>query len=397
MNVMTQFLVKKFVKNYEKIDDLNVRTAYGVLTGICGIVCNILLFVAKLLIGLIANSVSVMADAFNNLSDAASSVVGLVGAKLAAKPADEEHPFGHGRYEYIAAFIVAFLILEVAFSCFKSSFGKIINPEEVEFSIISIVVLCLSVLVKLWLSYINKKLGKKIDSKVMLATSKDAIGDVFVTSATIIALLVLKIFGLNIDGFIGCGVSIMVFIAGINVAKDTIEPLLGEAVDKALCDAICSKVESYDEIEGTHDLIVHSYGPARKMATIHAEVRNDINIEVAHEIIDKIEHDVLHDMGIFLVIHMDPVEVADENVLEKKRLIEKIVKEADEKASIHDFRMVNGVNQINLVFDLVLPFTYNKEQGKAFADIVNQKAKEIDKRYSCVITVEYSYVGSSEE
>lgn len=394
---MTEYLVKKFIKNSERTEDMHVRASYGVLAGVCGIICNILLCVVKFIIGVILNSVSVTADAFNNLSDAVSSIVGLVGSKLAAKPADEAHPFGHGRYEYIAALIVAFLILEVAFSCFRDSFEKIIHPEVTEFSAVTVIILAISILVKVWLSYFNRKLGKKIDSKVLLATSKDAVGDIFVTSATIAALLVMKLFGLNVDGIIGCIVSLMVFMAGINVARETIEPLLGQAVDPVLCKEISKKVEEYEGIVGTHDLIVHSYGPSRRMATIHAEVRNDINIEQAHETIDKIERDVLREMNIFLVIHMDPIEVEDETVLGYKKLVTDSVCAIDSKASIHDFRMVNGTEQINLVFDLVLPFSYMKDKGEEFIEKLSERVKTVDKRLNCVITVDYSYVGGDSE
>lgn len=394
---MTNFLVKKFVKNNENIEDIKVRSDYGTLTGICGIVCNLALFAGKFIIGTIMSSISVTADAFNNLSDSASSMVGLVGAKLAAKPADEDHPFGHGRYEYIAALIVAFLILEVAFSCFKSSLDRIIHPEATTFSVISVIILAVSILVKVWLSHINRKLGKLIDSKVMLATAKDALGDVIITSATVISILIAKIFGINIDGYVGCAVSFMIFVAGVNVAKDTIEPLIGQAADGTLCKAIINKVESYESIEGSHDLIVHSYGPSRRMATIHAEVRNDINIEVAHEIIDRIERDVLKDMNIFLVIHMDPIEVKDETVLEYKRSVKEIVKILDEKASVHDFRMVNGEEHINLVFDLVLPFSYQKDKGEDFKNKLVALVKQKDEKLNCVITVEYSYVESDDK
>lgn len=389
---MTEFLVRKFVKNSEKTDDIKVRSDYGTLTGICGIVSNIALFAGKFIIGTIMGSVSVTADAFNNLSDSASSMVGLVGAKLAAKPADEDHPFGHGRYEYIAALVVAFLILEVAFSCFKSSLDRIVHPETTVFSLVSVIILAVSILIKVWLSHINRKLGKLIDSKVMLATAKDALGDVIITSATVVSILITRIFEINIDGYVGCAVSFMIFVAGINVAKDTIEPLIGQAADSTLCKAIINKVESYESIEGSHDLIVHSYGPSRRMATIHAEVRNDINIETAHEIIDRIERDVLKDMNIFLVIHMDPIEVKDETVLKYKKMVKEVVKILDEKASIHDFRMVNGEEHINLVFDLVLPYSYQKDKGEDFKNKLNSLIKQQNEKLNCVITVEYSYV-----
>ena len=383
---MTGFLVKHFIK------DKSDRTAYGVLAGIVGIFCNVLLFAGKLTIGLIINSSAVMTDSFNNLSDAASSVISLVGAKLAAKPADKEHPFGHGRYEYIVALIVSFLILEVGFSCFKTSIEKIFHPEELNISTIAIVILVVSVLVKIWLSLFNRKLGKKIDSKVLLATAKDAMGDVFVTSATIVSLLIYRFLGWNVDGYVGCIVALLVFWAGISVAKDTIEPLLGEAVPEELYKEICETVSSYEGIEGTHDLIVHSYGPARRMASVHAEIKNTLSMEAAHEIVDKIEQDILKEMNIFLVIHMDPIDTDNETVNRCRALVAQKVREKDMTATIHDFRMVSGQDQINLIFDLVLPYSYKKEGIRNFTDDLESELKKEDHRYNCVITVEHSFV-----
>lgn len=383
---MTSFLEKHFIKDKEN------RTAYGVLAGIVGIICNVFLFIGKLIIGLLINSSAVIADSFNNLSDAASSVISLVGAKLAAKPADEEHPFGHGRYEYIVALIVSFLILEVGFTCFKSSVDKILHPEDLSITNVALIILIVSVLIKVWLSLFNRKLGKKIDSKVLLATAKDALGDVFVTSAAICSLLIYKIFDLNVDGYVGCIVAIMVFWAGISVARDTIEPLLGEAVPEELYRQICDKVMSYDGIEGTHDLIVHSYGPTRRMASIHAEIKNTLAMETAHEIVDKIEHDVLAEMNIFLVIHMDPIDTDNETVNNVKCVVSGIVRDKEPEATIHDFRMVSGIEQINLIFDLVLPYSYKKDECKKFSADIGEALKEVDKRYNCVITVEHSYV-----
>ena len=383
---MTNLLEKVFIK------DKKDRSAYGVLAGLVGIICNVFLFAGKLIIGLIINSSAVMTDSFNNLSDAASSVISLIGAKLAAKPADKEHPFGHGRYEYIVALIVSFIILEVGISCFKTSLEKIFHPEDLNISLIALIILIVSVFVKIWLSLFNRKLGKKIDSKVLLATARDALGDVFVTSATIVSLLIYRFLGWNVDGYMGCLVAVMVFLAGISVTRDTIEPLLGEAVPEDLYKEICEKVCSYEGIEGTHDLIVHSYGPTRRMASVHAEIKNTLSIETAHEIVDKIEQDVLRDLNIFLVIHMDPIDTDNEAVQSTRKTISDAVKGKDPSASIHDFRMVSGTDQINLIFDLVLPYSYKKEECRKFSDDLEETLKKIDQRYNCVITVEHSYV-----
>ena len=392
---MTEFLVRHFVKNHEDVEKVSVRTAYGVLASVVGIFCNVLLFVVKGAVGFFLHSVSVMADAFNNLSDAGSSIVGLVGVRMASKPADEEHPFGHGRIEYIAALVVYILVLQVGFTFFKDSIRKIQNPEELKFQAVSVIILVLSIGVKLWMGMFNKKLGKKIDSKVMMATATDAMGDVVTTTATIASVLFFKITGINIDGIVGIGVSLVVMWAGIGIAKDTLEPLIGEAVAPEEYVRISRFVEKYEGIVGSHDLIVHNYGPGRSMASIHAEVPNDVDIEVSHEIIDRIERDAAKRLGIFLVIHMDPVETKDEHVLEVRHQVEQILDAVDSRVSIHDFRMVDGKEQINLIFDMVVPFEYSTQKQNELKMTLRKLLQMADKRYQCVITIERSYVASA--
>lgn len=392
---MTEFLVRHFVKNHEDVEKVSVRTAYGVLASVVGIFCNVLLFVVKGAVGFFLHSVSVMADAFNNLSDAGSSIVGLVGVRMASKPADEEHPFGHGRIEYIAALVVSFLVLQVGFTFLKDSIRKIQNPEELKFQAVSVIILVLSIGVKLWMGMFNKKLGKKIDSKVMMATATDAMGDVVTTTATIASVLFFKITGINIDGIVGIGVSLVVMWAGIGIAKDTLEPLIGEAVAPEEYVRISRFVEKYEGIVGSHDLIVHNYGPGRSMASIHAEVPNDVDIEVSHEIIDRIERDAAKRLGIFLVIHMDPVETKDAHVLEVRHQVEQILDAVDFRVSIHDFRMVDGKEQINLIFDMVVPFEYSTQKQNELKMTLRKLLQMADKRYQCVITIERSYVASA--
>lgn len=394
---MTEFLVKRFVKDYEDVDKVSVRTAYGVLSSVTGIFCNVILFVAKWMVGFWLHSISVMADAFNNLSDAGSSVIGLVGVKMAGKPADRDHPFGHGRIEYIAALIVSFLVIEVGFTFFKDAVGKIMEPEELKFRAVSVVILLLSVGVKLWMGMFNRRLGQRVNSSVMLATAADAMGDVVTTSATILSLVVFRVTGLNIDGIVGLGVSLVVMWAGIGIARDTLEPLIGKPVDPEEYEKITEFVEAYDGIVGSHDLIVHNYGPGRSMASIHAEVPNDVGIEVSHEIIDRIERDAVKDLGLFLVIHMDPVEMKDEHVLAVKRQVLKILDALDPAVSIHDFRMVDGTDQINLIFDMVLPYEYDHKRQDELRVSLMKLLKIADERYECVITVERSYVGNAKE
>lgn len=394
---MTEFLVKRFVKDYQQMEAVQVRTAYGTLSSMVGIFCNVLLFGAKLLIGLLINSISVMADAFNNLSDAASSIIGFIGVKMAEKPADDDHPFGHGRIEYIAAFIVAFIVIQVGFSLFKTSLNKILNPESMSFKWISIVILSLSVAVKLWLSLFNRTLGKRINSKVMLATSADAMGDVVTTSATMLSIAVFGIFGVNIDGIVGIAVSVVVMIAGVNIAKDTLAPLIGEAIDPQLYEQITNFVESFEGILGTHDLIVHNYGPSKSMASIHAEVPNDVNVERSHEVIDQIEHEAARRFGLLLVIHMDPVETHDGRIREFRDMLGEVLTELDSRLSFHDFRMVDGVEHINLIFDLVVPREYKAAVQDNLKARISAAVRKRDPRCACVITVENSYLAEAQK
>lgn len=394
---MTDFLVKHFVKNYDQVDEIQVRTQYGTLASMVGIGCNMLLFAAKLFIGVLVNSISVMADAFNNLSDAASSIIGFIGVKMAEKPADDDHPFGHGRIEYIAAFIVAFLVIQVGFSLFKTSIGKVFHPELMSFRWISIIILLLSIGVKLWLSLFNKRLGKRINSKVMLATAADAMGDVATTASTICSIGIYGAFGLNVDGIEGLIVSVVVMVAGVNIAKDTLAPLIGEGIDPEVYEEISNFVEGFDGIVGTHDLIVHNYGPSRSMASIHAEVPNDCDVEYSHEIIDRIEREAMRRFHMLLVIHMDPVETHDERVMEFKDMVAEVLENIDSRLAFHDFRMVDGQERINLIFDLVVPWEYKQAvQGKLKARI-SDEVKQRDRRCECVITVENSFMSGNRE
>ena len=278
----------------------------------------------------------------------------------------------------------------------KDSVSKIRTPETLNFRLISVVILILSIGVKLWLGVFNKKLGKKIDSKVMMAVFTDSMGDVITTSATILSLVIFRLTGLNIDGIVGIGVALVVMWAGVGIAKDTLEPLIGEAIDPEEYDKVKHFVERYQGIEGTHDLIIHNYGPNQSMASIHAEVPNDADIEEAHELIDRIERDAVDELGILLVIHMDPVEMKDENVLKIRKVAEKILRELDPSCSLHDFRIVHGTRQINLVFDMVIPIDYDEERRNELPLLMMERLKQIDNRYECVITVDYEFVAKAE-
>ena len=388
---MTEFLVNKFIKDSANIESTEVRTRYGMLASVVGIFCNVLLFSVKLAIGLILSSLAVTADAFNNLSDAASSIISFVGVKMAGKPADAEHPFGHGRIEYIAALIVSFLVIEVGFTFFKSSISKIMHPEEITFDPVPFIILILSILVKLWMAFFNNKLGKRIDSKVMLATAADSLGDVITTSATVISIVICHFTSINVDAIAGLIVSGIVIWSGVSIAKDTLEPLIGQRVPSELYQKITDMVESYEGIVGAHDLIVHNYGPNRSMATIHAEVPNDVSIEASHEIIDRIERDAKKELNILLVIHMDPVEMRDEEVLELRDKTSHIVHALDPELHFHDFRVLKENEQKNLIFDLVVPDFYTEKDANRVMHQLIALLHEMEKNVDCIITLDRSF------
>ncbi len=368
---MTHWLIKTFIRDHKNTGDARIRTAYGVLASLTGIICNIVLFCAKIVIGTITNSISITADAFNNLSDAGSSIISLIGIRLAVKPADREHPFGHGRIEYITSFIIAFIIIIIGATLLQNSITKIITPEETGFSWILISVLGGSVLIKLWLWLFNKKVGKLINSIVMKSTSADSLNDVAVTSATILSAVVSRYMEVNIDGYAGIAISAYVIYSGLMIAKDTLMPLLGSTVDKNVYSGIMGIIESCDGIIGSHDLITHNYGPTYIMGSIHAEVSNELTSEEVHDVVDMIEKEVRMKTGVNLVIHADPVAVNDRDTWEKKKTVAKIVKDIEPKAAIHDFRVSgssggnggnasNGGNRKNgstpaISFDLVVP------------------------------------------
>ena len=388
---MTEFLVRHFVKDYEAVEKSAVRTAYGVLASMVGIVCNVFLFLVKFIVGLLLHSVSVTADAFNNLSDAASSIISFIGVKMAGKPADKEHPFGHGRIEYIAALIVSFLVLEVGFTFLKDSVSKIRTPETLNFQLISVVILILSICVKFWLSAFNRKLGKRINSKVMLATAADAMGDVVTTGAAALSLLVFGLWNVNIDGITGLMVSAAVLFAGYNIAKDTLAPLIGEAIPPEVYEEISSFVEGFDGILGTHDLIVHNYGPSKSMASIHAEVSAGAEIAEYHAIVDRIEREAARKMGLLLVIHMDPVETDNERLNTYRKMLENVLADVDVRLSFHDFRMVGKDKNVCLIFDLVIPREYKDGAVGKLRTRISNEMRRRDPDCRCAITVENSY------
>ncbi len=387
---MTNLLIKLFIRDSENILNVSVRTAYGTLGSIMGIIVNIILAIAKYIVGAISGSISVTADAINNLSDAGSSIVSLFGVKLSAKPADKGHPYGHGRIEYISASIVAFLVLLMGIELLKSSVTKIANPEPVQFNIISLIVLLLSILAKLWLGMFNKKLGKKINSAPMMAVMKDSFSDCLATAVAATSIVISAFSDINIDGYLGVFVAGFILLAGFNILKETMAELLGKPPEKEFVEQIESKILSYDLVVGVHDMIIHDYGPQRRFASAHAEVPADADMMECHDVIDLIERDIYNEFGLLISIHMDPIIVNDERINELRRMTNSIAKEICEEMSIHDFRVVDGPSHTNLIFDLIVPHKYELS-NQEICKLIDEKLSKIDERYFTVITVEHSF------
>lgn len=367
------------------------RQKYGALTGIVGILCNLLLFGIKLFAGLVSSSISIIADAFNNLSDMGSSLVTMFGFRLASKPADPDHPYGHGRFEYISAFIVSGLIFMVGFELLKSSFDKILNPTPLDLSIVSIIILTVSVAVKLLMYFYNKKIGKKINSAAILATAQDSLNDVLTTSAIIISVVVIMITNINIDAYVGLVMSFYIIWSGFKTAKETVNPLLGEPIDEETAKTLENEIMCFDGFLGIHDLLAHNYGPGRCFASVHVEVPADTDIVKCHEQIDLCEKMVFERTGILLTIHMDPVETDNEKLNIAKTEIAERIKSIHPALSIHDFRMTpKSDERTNLIFDVVLPVDLADEKT-AVRKRIEAIAKEIDTTYRCVITFDFDY------
>ncbi|NOW88926.1 cation diffusion facilitator family transporter [Clostridium beijerinckii] len=387
-----ELIVNKFVKDNSNVKDDTVRNSYGVLGGIIGIVVNIILFIIKLSVGVIVSSIAIMADAFNNLSDAASSLITILGFKLSNKPADREHPFGHGRIEYLSALIVAFMVMLVGLQFIKSSFERIVNPSPVAFELVSFILLIVSIFFKIWLSKFNKFIGEKINSSALKAASTDALGDVFTTTCVAISFLASKFTSFPIDGYIGMFVALFIVYAGFNLVKDTINPLLGEAPDPELVESIERMVLSYDNILGSHDLIVHNYGPGKCMASIHAEIPGNINVVDIHEVIDKAEREISKALKIYLVIHIDPICIIEGEVKEAYNEILSIIEKYDYIESIHDFRVVGEGDIKNLIFDVVIePSKKLSITDTELINIISEGVKKYHPSYNCVITIDKHY------
>lgn len=383
---MTKLLIRLFIKNADQTEEPAVRSRYGAVAGIVGIFCNLILFLGKLIIGTISGSVSIRADAVNNLSDASSNIVTLVAFRLASKPEDAEHPYGHARIEYLSGLAVAAMILVIGVELAKESFHKILHPEPVNFSWALVAVLVLSIGIKLWMAVFNRSLGKKIKSTSLMATAADSRNDVITTGAVLLAAVVARLTGLELDGYVGLLVAAFILWSGIGIAKDTISPLLGAPADPELVHLVKHEIQNFDpRILGVHDLMVHDYGPGQTFASIHVEVDRREDVLEIHEMIDRAERMMLEQHRIHLTIHYDPV-VTDDAALQhmRGRVLEELGK-IQPGLSIHDFRMVAGENSTNLIFDVVLPYSLRGKE-KEIQQKLEQAIQEPDMEYHTVIT-----------
>ncbi len=394
---MTNLLLRIFVKNYKQTSDNTVREAYGTLGSGTGIFCNIVLCTMKIVAGLVIKSMSVIADGLNNLSDMGSSVITMIGFKLSNKPADRDHPFGHGRMEYMSAFVVSALILLVGTELGISSVKAIINGEEAPvYSVVSLVILVVSAVIKLWMYFFNKKLGNAINSEALKATAQDSVNDTVATLAILAAAIVSKLIALpfNLDAVMALFVALFIIWSGISSAKETIADLLGRAPDKELIKNIEATVMSFDGFLGIHDLIIHDYGPGRQFASLHIEVPQDVDIVECHEKIDLCEKVVNEKLGIELVIHMDPIDTNSEEIRNTKEDVKKVLAEIDGRITFHDFRMTPIAKaKTNLIFDIVLPSDIT-ENDSEITSLISEKIKKINETYCTVITVDRDYTGT---
>lgn len=391
---MITFLSRLFIKHREDTSSLRVRTAYGILCGIVGICLNLLLFAGKLFAGILSGSIAATTDAFNNLSDAGSSIITLTGFKLAGQKPDSEHPFGHGRFEYIAGLVVSMIILLMGFELLKTSFEKIIKPEEMEFNLLAMIILIISIAIKGYMAFYNSRVGKKISSSAMKATALDSFSDIAATTAVLISMLLNYFVHINVDGYCGAIVAIFIMFAGIKAAKETISPLLGQPPEEEFVNKIQEIVLAHDGIVGIHDLIVHDYGPGRVMISLHAEVPASSDIWEAHDMIDNIEKELTKKLNCSAVIHMDPIETDNEVTIKAKEEVIRLLKDYDQRISIHDFRMVVGNTHTNLIFDAVVPFDFigtDNEIREKLAGIIHSS----NSSWYAVITIDKSYTKTS--
>lgn len=388
---MTDFFIKLFIKNKDDLSSAKVRGAYAALASVTGIVLNVLLFIGKLVLGLLSASVAIIADAFNNISDAGSAVIALIGFRLAAKPVDKEHPLGHGRLEYVAAFIVDMLIILVGFELLKGSIEKIITPTLPSVGNATLILLGVAILFKVWLFFFYRKIADKINSSAIKGAAFDSLSDCFATALVLISALIARFWGIAIDGYAGILVALFIGFAGVKAAKETIDLLLGSPPDPEFIKSIYAFTENYPRIVGIHDVIVHDYGVGRQIVSFHAEVPADSDINVAHEEVDKLERDMHEKFGCIVTVHLDPIVVNDPIVQGLRSFCETCAREINPDFSIHDFRMTKGETKINLIFDLLLPAGCKMSAAEA-EKAVSLKIREQNPDCSCVIRAEHPYV-----
>ena len=392
---MTEWLIHRFIPDYEQTEDPKVRQRYGTLSSLTGIACNLVLFVVKLVMGMLSNSIAITSDAINNLSDSASCIVTLFGYKLAAKPADKDHPFGHGRMEYLTSLVLAAVILFVGFELLSGSVDKIIHPQPVHFSLAVLLSLLASIGLKLWMCGFNRKLGNRIQSGVMLATAQDSLNDVAATFATVISLLLSLVTDLPVDGVMGIIVSLFVFVCGYGIIKDTVNQLLGQPADPQLVRNIRQVMLSRPQILGIHDMIIHSYGPGNLIGSAHAEVSSSGDLLQIHDTIDEIEKQIYEQLHVMMTIHMDPIETDSPQVAEGRQLITRILDQIDPSLTFHDFRIVSGPTHTNLIFDVVVPFDCPLSFDQIRRQVEEQLAAQPETWYA-VITFDRDYTGAAE-
>ena len=387
---MITLLSKIFIKQHDDTDINKTRSSYGKLCGIVGIILNVFLFIIKIVAGMISGAISVMSDAFNNLTDAGSSLITLLGFRLSEQKPDKDHPFGHGRFEYISGFVVSIIILLVGFELAKTSFERIVTPVNVEFSYIAVIILVCAIVVKGYMAFYNFSIGRKIGSAAMKATGVDSLSDTVATSVVLICMFVALYTNLNIDAYCSLAVSLFIMYSGLKSAKETIDPLLGTPPEEAFINSIYSIVLSHSEIIGVHDLVVHDYGPGRLMISLHAEVDASSDMITVHDIIDNVEKELCERLNCSAVIHMDPVETDNEIINTLKEKITKSIFEIDERLSIHDLRTVSGPTHTNIIFDIVVPFDFTKSDSELKKEL-EILVSEFDKNYYTVINIDRSY------
>jgi len=387
---MGNLLFKIFIKDRDNTSDPAVREKYGKLAGAVGIISNLLLCIIKISIGLFSKSIAIVADGINNLADASSSIITLVGFKLAATPEDEEHPYGHARIEYLTGLFISILIIIVGVSLLKTSVGKIMDPQPLEFSYITVIILIIAIFIKLWQAVFNVTVGKKIRSSALMATAADSRNDVISTTAVLVSLIICKVTGFNIDGYMGCLVALFIIWSGIQLVRETSSTLLGEVADKEMVDEILEIIRREPGVLGVHDLMVHNYGPGKIFASAHVEVDADGDLMKSHDMIDNIERMVKEVLKIHFVIHMDPVRVNDPLINKMHRIISAELSPIEGIENIHDFRIVPGPTHVNIVFDAVLTPACTISE-KEIVKIANDAAKAVDESYFVVITFDRAY------